>query len=82
MPICGRLSCCTCVDIAWSNFSLTQSGWAVKSINAARIALKGKGDHKVSLDEVIQTMMETGKDMKVKYKETSKGGLAVNVVEC
>ncbi len=55
---------------------------AVKSINAARIALKGKGDHKVSLDEVIQTMMETGKDMKVKYKETSKGGLAVNVVEC
>lgn len=55
---------------------------AVKSINAARIAMKGMGNHKVSLDDVIQTMMETGKDMMVKYKETSEGGLAVNVVEC
>ena len=55
---------------------------AVKAINAARIALKGNGEHMVSLDQVIQTMYETGKDMQSKYKETSKGGLAVNVVEC
>ena len=55
---------------------------AVKAINAARISMLGKGQHKVSLDEVIKTMMETGKDMQVIYKETSKGGLAVNVTEC
>jgi L-serine dehydratase len=55
---------------------------AVKAINAARIALRGDGRHKVSLDAVIRTMRETGKDMRRKYKETSRGGLAVNVVEC
>ncbi|GGM03079.1 L-serine ammonia-lyase [Dactylosporangium sucinum] len=55
---------------------------AVKAINAARIALRGDGRHIVSLDKVIKTMRETGADMKVKYKETARGGLAVNVVEC
>ncbi len=55
---------------------------AVKAINAARIALRGDGRHVVSLDKVIKTMRETGADMKVKYKETSRGGLAVNVIEC
>ena len=55
---------------------------AVKAINAARIALRGDGQHVVSLDKVIKTMMQTGADMKSKYKETSRGGLAVNVVEC
>jgi L-serine dehydratase len=55
---------------------------AVKAINAARIALRGDGRHIVSLDKVIRTMRETGADMKVKYKETSRGGLAVNVIEC
>jgi L-serine dehydratase len=55
---------------------------AVKAINAARIALRGDGRHAVSLDAVIRTMRETGKDMRRKYKETSRGGLAVNVVEC
>ena len=55
---------------------------AVKAINAARIALKGSGEHHVSLDSVIKTMLATGADMKTKYKETSRGGLAVNVTEC
>ncbi|WP_375501900.1 L-serine ammonia-lyase [uncultured Jatrophihabitans sp.] len=55
---------------------------AVKAINAARIALRGDGQHIVSLDKVIKTMRETGADMKDKYKETSRGGLAVNVIEC
>jgi L-serine dehydratase len=55
---------------------------AVKAINAARIALRGDGRHAVSLDAVIRTMRDTGKDMRRKYKETSRGGLAVNVVEC
>jgi L-serine dehydratase len=55
---------------------------AVKAINAARMALRGDGTHKVSLDKVIRTMRETGADMKTKYKETARGGLAVNVVEC
>ncbi len=55
---------------------------AVKAINAAQMALRGDGTHKVSLDDVIRTMRETGEDMMDKYKETSKGGLAVNVVEC
>jgi L-serine dehydratase len=55
---------------------------AVKAINAARIALRGDGRHIVSLDKVIKTMRETGADMKDKYKETSRGGLAVNVIEC
>ena len=55
---------------------------AVKAINAVRMALRGDGTHVVSLDNVIKTMRETGADMKVKYKETSRGGLAVNVIEC
>ncbi|CAN5229330.1 hypothetical protein BH11ACT2_BH11ACT2_05750 [soil metagenome] len=55
---------------------------ATKAINAARMALWGDGDHRVSLDEVIVTMRETGRDMNSRYKETSLGGLAVNVVEC
>ncbi|QSX31322.1 L-serine ammonia-lyase [Shewanella cyperi] len=55
---------------------------AVKAINASRLALRGDGNHKVSLDKVIKTMMDTGKDMRSKYKETAKGGLAVNIVEC
>jgi L-serine dehydratase len=55
---------------------------AAKAINAAKMALWGDGSHRVSLDEVIVTMRETGKDMSSKYKETATGGLAVNVVEC
>ena len=55
---------------------------AVKAINAARMALWGEGRHQVSLDTVIETMRQTGEDMLAKYKETSRGGLAVNVVEC
>lgn len=55
---------------------------AVKAINAARIALRGDGTHYVSLDKVIKTMRDTGADMKTKYKETARGGLAVNIVEC
>jgi L-serine dehydratase len=55
---------------------------SVKAINAARMALRGDGTHYVSLDKVIKTMRETGADMKTKYKETSRGGLAVNIVEC
>ncbi|MFT4631957.1 MAG: L-serine dehydratase [Candidatus Azotimanducaceae bacterium] len=53
---------------------------AVKAINAARLALRGDGQHIVSLDRVIKTMRDTGRDMKTKYKETSRGGLATNVV--
>lgn len=55
---------------------------AVKAVNAARMATTGDGHHYVSLDTVIRTMMQTGADMKTKYKETSRGGLAVNVIEC
>ncbi|MDP1826268.1 MAG: L-serine ammonia-lyase [Archangium sp.] len=55
---------------------------SVKAINAARLALSGDGKHKVSLDKVIATMVSTGADMSVKYKETARGGLAVNIVEC
>ena len=55
---------------------------SVKAITAARMALRGDGNHFVSLDKVIKTMRETGADMKVKYKETARGGLAVNVIEC
>ena len=55
---------------------------AVKAVAAARTALRGDGSHIVSLDSVIRTMRETGQDMKAKYKETSRGGLAVNVIEC
>jgi L-serine dehydratase len=55
---------------------------AVKAINASRLALRGTGEQKVSLDKVIKTMWDTGHDMKTKYKETSRGGLAVNIIEC
>ncbi len=55
---------------------------AVKAVTAARMAVRGDGQHKVSLDKAIKTMRETGADMKIKYKETARGGLAVNVIEC
>lgn len=55
---------------------------AVKAVNAARLSLRASDEHKVSLDQVIETMRQTGLDMSRKYKETSEGGLAVNVVEC
>jgi len=55
---------------------------SVKAINASRMALRGDGKHRVSLDKVIKTMRDTGRDMQEKYKETSRGGLAVNVIEC
>ncbi|WDE10084.1 L-serine ammonia-lyase [Thalassomonas haliotis] len=55
---------------------------SVKAINASRLALRGTGTQKVSLDKVIKTMWDTGNDMKSKYKETSRGGLAVNIIEC
>jgi len=55
---------------------------AVKAINAAKLAMHGDGSHKVTLDQVIETMRQTGEDMSSHYKETSKGGLAVNVPEC
>jgi len=55
---------------------------SVKAINACRIAMRETGDHKVSLDQVIRTMYQTGMDMKTHYKETSLGGLALNIIEC
>ncbi|VEA68719.1 L-serine dehydratase tdcG [Serratia rubidaea] len=55
---------------------------AMKAINAAQMALRGDGQHFVSLDKVIRTMRDTGRDMQDKYKETSRGGLAVNAIEC
>ena len=55
---------------------------SIKAINAARMALRGDGKHFISLDKVIRTMRETGADMKTKYKETARGGLAVNIIEC
>ncbi|MBO0787849.1 MAG: L-serine ammonia-lyase [Actinobacteria bacterium] len=55
---------------------------AIKAITAARMAVRGDGEHRVSLDKAIKTMRETGADMKDKYKETARGGLALNVVEC
>ncbi len=55
---------------------------SVKAINAQRMAMRGDGKHRVSLDKVIKTMRDTGRDMQDKYKETSRGGLAVNVIEC
>jgi len=55
---------------------------AVKAVNAARLALHAADQMKVSLDQVIETMRQTGLDMSKKYKETSQGGLAVNVIEC
>ncbi|MER6285615.1 L-serine ammonia-lyase [Streptomyces sviceus] len=55
---------------------------AVKAVTAAKMALRGDGSHMVSLDKVIKTMKDTGADMSVKYKETARGGLAVNIIEC
>ncbi|WP_328671531.1 L-serine ammonia-lyase [Streptomyces sp. NBC_00328] len=55
---------------------------AVKAVTAARMSMRGDGSHMVSLDKVIKTMKETGADMSVKYKETARGGLAVNIIEC
>jgi len=55
---------------------------AVKAVTAAKMAMRGDGSHMVSLDKVIKTMKETGADMSVKYKETARGGLAVNIIEC
>src|SRR5574343_753482 len=55
---------------------------AIKAITAARMAVRGDGKHHVTLDSAIKTMRETGADMKTKYKETSRGGLAVNLIEC
>ena len=55
---------------------------SIKAMNASRMALRGDGEHFVSLDKVIATMRQTGADMQLKYKETSRGGLAVNVIEC
>ncbi len=55
---------------------------AVKAINAARMSMRGDGSHYVSLDQVVQTMFETGRDMQSKYKETSRGGLAIRLVGC
>jgi L-serine dehydratase len=55
---------------------------AGKAVASARMALYGDGKHLVSLDTVIETMRQTGRDMSSKYKETSEGGLAVNVIEC
>ncbi|MFD5558038.1 L-serine ammonia-lyase [Streptomyces sp. NPDC127068] len=54
----------------------------VKAVTAAKMAMRGDGSHLVSLDKVIKTMKETGADMSVKYKETARGGLAVNIIEC
>ncbi|WP_300344192.1 L-serine ammonia-lyase [Nesterenkonia sp.] len=55
---------------------------SMKAVNAARMAMRGDGTHVVTLDQAIKTMRDTGNDMKTKYKETSRGGLAVNVIEC
>ncbi|CAG9001505.1 MAG: L-serine dehydratase 1 [Candidatus Celerinatantimonas neptuna] len=55
---------------------------SIKALNACRLALRGTGMHTVSLDKAIRTMWQTGKDMKTKYKETARGGLAVNIIEC
>jgi L-serine dehydratase len=55
---------------------------SIQAVSAARLALHGDGTHTVSLDKVIKTMMQIGADMHVKYKETARGGLAVNIVEC
>ena len=55
---------------------------AMKAITAARIAMRGDGTHVVTLDEVIETMFRTGMDIQAKYKETSQGGLSVNVIDC
>lgn len=61
---------------------LTAAMGAVKAVDASRLAMIGDGSHMVSLGKVIETMRQTGLDMREKYKETSLGGLAANVVEC
>ena len=68
-------------EIAKLGNELTAMG-AIKAISAARMALRGSGEHFVSLDQVIRTMRDTGRDMQDKYKETARGGLAVNIIEC
>lgn len=55
---------------------------SIKAINAAQMTLRGDGKHFASLDQVIKIMRETGTDMKIQYKETARGGLAVNIIEC
>jgi L-serine dehydratase len=55
---------------------------SVKAINACRLSMQETGGHKVALDQVIRTMYQTGLDMQSRYKETSQGGLALNVIEC
>jgi L-serine dehydratase len=55
---------------------------AVKAVNAARLAINDPGTHKISLDQIIETMYRTGMDMQSRYKETSLGGLALNIIEC
>ena len=55
---------------------------AVKAITAASLSMSGTGNHRVSLDQVVETMRQTGRDMSDRYRETSRGGLAVNVPEC
>ena len=72
-PVCGRVQI-PCIE--------RNAMGSVKALNAARMALRGDGTHYVSLDKVIKTMRDTGRDMMTKYKETSRGGLAVNVIEC
>jgi L-serine dehydratase len=56
--------------------------WALQAINAQRMAARGDGNHKVSLDKVIKTTCDTGRDMQNKYNGTRRGGLAANVIEC
>ena len=68
--------------MAAAGLAAVMGGSAEQVENAARMALHGNGQHVVSLDKVIKTMRETGADMKTKYKETSRGGLAVTIVEC
>jgi L-serine dehydratase len=55
---------------------------AVKAVNAARLAMNDPGSHKLSLDQIIETMYRTGMDMQSRYKETSLAGLALNIIEC
>ena len=68
--------------LAFGRISARNAVGAVKAIEASRLAMIGDGSHRVSLDQVIETMRRTGLDMNERYKETSLGGLAVNVVEC
>lgn len=81
----GRASCSPAparVRPGASSTSAATAASSLKAINAARMGTNGDGSHKVSLDQAIKTMRDTGRDMKVKDKETARGGLAVNVIEC